>query len=193
MAIGLWVLEQAAHQALLLEKHGVDDVVIAVNVSAVQFDRPEWLDEMRAVVQRVGVSPERIEIELTEAVAVRNPQQAGVTIERLHAAGFRVSLDDFGTGYSSLSYLRRYAIDKLKIDQSFIRDIESNPGNREIVQAIVRMAHGLRMTTIAEGVETEAELDWLRQFGCDEIQGYLYAKPMSAEDFMSWAKKYAHA
>jgi len=187
-SIGRWVLEQAARQALALEKLGVGDLVIAVNVSAVQFDRPEWLSELLEVVQQVGVSPRRIEIELTEAVAVRNPELAGATIGRLHAAGFRVSLDDFGTGYSSLSYLRRYAIDKLKIDQSFIRSIEHNPDNREIVQAIVRMAHGLRMTTIAEGVETEAELDWLKQFGCDEIQGYLYAKPMSAEALIAWAK-----
>lgn len=185
-AIGSWVLEQAAKQALMLEKKGVDGVVIAVNVSAVQFDRPEWLDEMLTVIQRVGVSPHRIEFELTEAVAVRYPLQAGTTIERLHSAGFKVSLDDFGTGYSSLSYLRRYAIDKLKIDQSFIRGIERNPESREIVQAIVRMAHGLRMTTIAEGVETASELDWVRQLGCDEIQGYLYAKPMSADAFMAW-------
>lgn len=185
-SIGLWVFEQAAMQALMLEKQGLGDVVIAVNVSAVQFDRPEWLDEILAVVQRSGVSPSRLEIELTEAVALRHPKQAGTTIERLHALGFRVSLDDFGTGYSSLSYLRRYAIDKLKIDQSFVRDIHRNPGNREIVQAIVRMAHGLHMTTIAEGVETESELEWLRQFGCDQIQGYLYAKPMSAEALMAF-------
>jgi len=189
VSIGMWVVERAAQQIIAWDKAGLGELFVAVNVSAVQFVRPEWVDELLALIKRSGISPHRIEIELTEAVALKNPESAGMTIERLHAIGFRVALDDFGTGYSSLSYLRRYAIDKLKIDQSFIRGIEESQSNREIVLAIIRMAHGLHMTTIAEGVETAAEQQFLKDSGCDEIQGYAYARPLEAPAFVDFAIK----
>jgi EAL domain-containing protein (putative c-di-GMP-specific phosphodiesterase class I) len=164
-------------------------LVVAVNVSAVQFVRREWLDELLALVGRHGVSPRRIEIELTEAVALRDPEGAVRTIGKLHEAGFRIALDDFGTGFSSLTYLRRFAIDKLKIDQGFISGIEQSPGNQEIVKAIIRMGHGLDMRVIAEGVEEESAVRFLSEQGCDEIQGYVCSRPLDAEAFVDFARR----
>lgn len=135
------------------------------------------------VMSRVGVPTNRIEIEITEAVALKNAEQAGAIIQRLHAAGFAVALDDFGTGYSSLSYLKRYAIDRLKIDQSFVKDLVTNQSDQAIVNAIIHMAHSLQMTTIAEGVETEEQANRLKELGCDEIQGYWFSRPLVSQDF----------
>ncbi len=186
--IGLWVMEQVAEHLRRWDGMGLPPLVVAVNVSAVQFDRPNLVDELLAVVQRVGVSPSRIEVELTEAVALRDPELAAVTIDRLHDIGFRVSLDDFGTGYSSMSYLKRYAIDKLKIDQSFVRDLAISESDRAIVTAIVRVAHSLKMVSIAEGVETAEQLAWLKSCGCDEVQGYLYSRPLALPDFEAFVQ-----
>ncbi len=136
VAIDLWVLEHAALQLRAWDAQGLPELVVAVNVSAAQFGRPQFVEEVLATLQRVGVAPQRIEMELTEAVALKQPEQAEITIRKLHAAGFRVALDDFGTGYSSMSYLKRYAIDKLKIDQSFVRDLAEQGSDQAIVTAI---------------------------------------------------------
>jgi len=186
--IGLWVLEQAARQLQQWDAAGLPPLRVAVNVSAVQFARPGLVEEMLQVLHRVGVPAHRLEIEMTEAVALKNPEQAGAIIQRLHVAGFRVSLDDFGTGYSSMSYLRRYAIDKLKIDQSFVRDLAASDSDQAIVTAIIQMAHSLRMTTIAEGVETTEQAALLQACGCDEMQGYLYSPPLDPAAFATFAK-----
>lgn len=191
--IGLWVLEQVAQQIHRWDALGLPPLVVAVNVSAVQFDRPQLVDELLDVVQRLEVSPTRIEVELTEAVALRDPELAGATIDRLHDIGFRVSLDDFGTGYSSMSYLKRYAIDKLKIDQSFVRDLASSESDRAIVTAIVRVAHSLKMVSIAEGVETAEQMVWLKTCGCDEVQGYVYSRPLELPDFEAFVRAQVRA
>lgn len=187
--IGLWVLEQAARQWRAWAAAGLHLQRIAVNVSAVQFARPGLVEELLQVLRQVEVSADHIEIEMTEAVALKNPEQAGALIQRLHVAGFRVSLDDFGTGYSSMSYLKRYAIDKLKIDQSFVKDLVHSESDRAIVTAIVQMAHSLRMTTLAEGVETEAQARLLQACGCDEIQGYVFSRPLDAAAFEAFARQ----
>ncbi len=181
--IGLWVLEQAARQLHQWDLLGLPKIFIAVNVSTIQFARPGFVEELMKVMSRVGVPTNRIEIEITEAVALKNAEQAGAIIQRLHAAGFAVALDDFGTGYSSLSYLKRYAIDRLKIDQSFVKDLVTNQSDQAIVNAIIHMAHSLQMTTIAEGVETEEQANRLKELGCDEIQGYWFSKPLVSQDF----------
>lgn len=142
---------------------------------------------MLATLERVGVAPQRIEIELTEAVALKHPEQAAHTIRKLHAAGFRVALDDFGTGYSSMSYLKRYAIDKLKIDQSFVRDLVEQGSDQAIVTAIIRMAQSLGLQTIAEGVETAEQAQLLRSYGCEEMQGYWYSRPLEPQAFAAFA------
>lgn len=188
-AIGRWVLQQAVAQVSSWQSSGLTSLVMAVNVSAVQFGRPDWLHELLSIVHQAGIPPASIEIELTEAVALRDPEGAVRTIEKLHEAGFRIALDDFGTGFSSLSYLRRYAIDKLKIDQSFIRGIESSPPNREIVTAVIRMAHGMGITVLAEGAEDPSGIDFLAAQGCDEIQGHGYSKPLEPDDFLRFARQ----
>ena len=181
--IGLWVLEQAARQLHQWDLLGLPKIFIAVNVSTIQFARPGFVEELMKVMSRVGVPTNRIEIEITEAVALKNAEQAGAIIQRLHAAGFAVALDDFGTGYSSLSYLKRYAIDRLKIDQSFVKDLVTNQSDQAIVNAIIHMAHSLQMTTIAEGVETEEQANRLKELDCDEIQGYWFSRPLVSQDF----------
>lgn len=186
--IGHWVLQEAARQLLAWETEGLSEVVVAVNVSAVQFAQIGLVKDLTATLATLGVATHRVEVELTEAVALRNPELAVATIQRLHDAGFRVSLDDFGTGYSSMSYLKRYAIDKLKIDQFFIKDLSGNESDKALVLAIVRMARSLQMTTIAEGVETPEQAAYLREAGCDEIQGYWFSRPLDPKAFLAFAK-----
>ena len=181
--IGAWVFEQVALQLARWRQAGCGDLVIAVNVSAVQFAQPGFVAETIATVQRAGVPPHAIEIELTEAVALRQPAVVAQKIERLHREGFRISIDDFGTGYSSMAYLKRLSLDKLKIDQSFVRDVTTDADDQAIVTAIVQMAHSLGLSTIAEGVETEAQAELLRTKGCDAIQGYWYSRPLDAAEF----------
>ncbi|NCB53773.1 MAG: EAL domain-containing protein, partial [Epsilonproteobacteria bacterium] len=125
---------------------------------------------------------EYLEVELTESVAAQNPEHAIATMNALVAQGIRLSIDDFGTGYSSLSYLKRFKVYKLKIDQSFIRDIHSDPEDKEIVKTIIALGKSLGLKVIAEGVETQEQLDFLKEHGCDEAQGYYFSKPLSVED-----------
>lgn len=180
--IGLWVVEEATRQLRKWDAQGLPEIFLAVNVSTIQFARPGFVEELMRVMSHAQVPTHRIEIEITEAVALKNAEQAGAIIQRLHAAGFAVALDDFGTGYSSLSYLKRYAIDRLKIDQSFVRDLVTSHSDQAIVSAIINMAHSLQMTTIAEGVETSAQAQHLKKLGCDEIQGYWFSKPVLPEE-----------
>ncbi|MDP3522500.1 MAG: EAL domain-containing protein [Hydrogenophaga sp.] len=181
--IGLWVVEQVARQLRAWLDAGLPVGFVAINVSAIQFAQPDLVERLMGVTQRHSVATEHLEVELTEAVALRDPAGAGEKIQRLKDAGFRVSIDDFGTGYSSMSYLKRYALDKLKIDQSFIRDLAHDAGDQAIVTAIVKMAHSLGLSTIAEGVETAEQLAFLEATGCDEIQGYWYSRPIDAAAF----------
>jgi diguanylate cyclase (GGDEF)-like protein/PAS domain S-box-containing protein len=178
--IGAWVVSEVARQLRRWDEAGLPPLTVSVNVSAVQFVRPEFVPELLATVQGAGVPPQRIELELTEAVALKAPQQAAVVMQRLHEAGFKVALDDFGTGYSSMSYLKRYAIDKLKIDQSFVRELADSPSDQAIVRAIVQLAHTLGLRTIAEGVETAQQAQVLASCGCDDVQGYWYSRPLEA-------------
>ncbi len=181
--IGAWVVEQAALQLARWRQSGCGDLVIAVNVSAVQFAQPGFVEQTVAVVRRAGVPAHAIEIELTEAVALRQPEAAALKVEQLRREGFRIAIDDFGTGYSSMGYLKRLSLDKLKIDQSFVRDVTTDADDKAIVTAIIQMAHSLGMATLAEGVETEAQAEFLRTKGCDAIQGYWYSHPLSVAEF----------
>ncbi len=189
--IGMWVVEQVALQLRAWQAAGLPVGCVAVNFSAIQFAQPDLVARLLAVVQQHGVAAELIEIELTEAVALRDPAGAGEKIQQLKNAGFHVSIDDFGTGYSSMSYLKRYPLDKLKIDQSFIRDLAHDSGDQAIVTAIVKMAHSLGLSTIAEGVETDEQLAFLAAAGCDEIQGYWYSRPIDAQAFESFVRAQA--
>lgn len=178
LPIGEWVMRTAVQQAYHWNKNGTDPIIMAVNLSAVQFRHPTLPDVITAIIKDVGLNPQLLEIELTEGVAMHDPKTAISIMNTLHDIGIRMSIDDFGTGYSSLAYLKQFKIYKLKIDQSFVRDITTNPEDKAIVSAVIQMAHSLGLTTIAEGVETLDQLDYLRQQGCDEIQGYYYSKPL---------------
>jgi len=164
-------------------EQGYKPIIISVNLSAVQFRHLNLLNTVATILEEIGLSPQYLELELTESVAMRDPKKAINIMNNLHNLGVRMSIDDFGTGYSSLSYLKKFKIYKLKIDQSFVRDISTDNEDKAIVSAIISMAKLLGYQTIAEGVETVEQLEYLTSQGCDEIQGYFYSKPLSIEDF----------
>jgi len=179
--IGEWVLGEACRQAVAWSKDGMPAVIVAVNLSAVQFRRGNLEQTVTRILDETGLDPSRLELELTESILINNTESVLSTVERLKRLGVRLSIDDFGTGYSSLAYLKRFSVDKLKIDQSFVRDIVTDPNDAAIVRAIVQMAHSLNLRTIAEGVETVEALEYLRSYNCDEVQGYYFAKPIPAD------------
>ncbi|MBT9538941.1 EAL domain-containing protein [Thiobacillus sp.] len=186
--IGEWVLRHAVQQAKTWLEAGLPPLVMAVNLSAVQFRHPTLPDLVARILDEAGLPPEYLELELTESVAMHDPQGAIAVMNKLHERGVRMSIDDFGTGYSSLGYLKKFNVYKLKIDQSFVRDIRTDPEDKAIVSAIIQMAKSLGLATIAEGVETEGQLDFLREQGCDEVQGYYYSKPLSPDAFAVFAQ-----
>jgi EAL domain-containing protein (putative c-di-GMP-specific phosphodiesterase class I) len=157
---------------------------MSVNLSAEQFQQGNLLDVVRSALQESGIQPAFLELELTESSVMRDAERSVLVLDALAQLGVRISVDDFGTGYSSLSYLRRLPLHKLKIDRSFIRDIESSRDDAEIIRAIVSMAHSLRLEVTAEGVETGAQYDFVRSLGCEEYQGYLCSAPLPAERFL---------
>jgi diguanylate cyclase (GGDEF)-like protein/PAS domain S-box-containing protein len=181
--IGEWVIHEACRQAMAWKTSGLPDLTIAVNLSAVQFRRSQVEQTVISALQQSGLDPSLLELELTESILIQNVEQVLATVKRLKLLGVKLSIDDFGTGYSSLSYLKRFDIDKLKIDQSFIRDLATDPDDAAIVRAIIQMAHSLNLKTIAEGVENPGMLQRLRIFRCDEAQGYHFARPMPADEF----------
>ncbi len=194
LTVGEWVLRTAIAQLKTWQQSDGADfftpLVMAVNISAVQFLRGGLPDLVSRILAEYQLQPDCLELELTEGVALGNPNEAIKRMEELHAHGIRLSIDDFGTGYSSLSYLKRFKAYKLKIDQSFVRDISSDPDDRAIVEAIISMANSLGMKTIAEGVETAEQMAYLYDRDCDEAQGYFIAKPMPAEAFEDFVRNF---
>jgi EAL domain-containing protein (putative c-di-GMP-specific phosphodiesterase class I) len=184
--VGEWVLRTACEQARAWEE--TDDLLplrVAVNLSTRQFKRHDLTETISRVLRLTGLDPRRLELEITESILMENAQTSGVKLAKLKTdEGIRVSIDDFGTGYSSLSYLKRFPLDVLKIDQSFVRDIADDPDNAAIVSAIIALAHNLRLEVIAEGVETEAQLSYLRERGCDQIQGFYFSRPLPPDAFI---------
>lgn len=186
--IGEWVLRTAVQQLKVWLDAGLQPMVMAVNLSAVQFHQSNIVELVNAILDEAAVPHQYLELELTEAVAMNSPQAAIEVMDKLHEKGIRMSIDDFGTGYSSLSYLKKFKVYKLKIDQSFVRDITDDPEDKAIVSAIINMASSLGIQTIAEGVETSAQLAFLRLQGCDEVQGYYFSKPLPASEFEKFAR-----
>ncbi|WP_151445866.1 bifunctional diguanylate cyclase/phosphodiesterase [Lacisediminimonas profundi] len=181
VAIGSWVLRTAVMQLKEWMNAGLPPMVMAVNLSAVQFRHVNLPGLVSSILEDAELPPEYLELELTESVAMENAINAITVMDDLHARGVRLAIDDFGTGYSSLSYLKKFNVCKLKIDQSFVRDIATDEDDRAIVMAIIQMAGSLGFKTIAEGVETEAQSAFLRAQGCDEFQGYIFSKPLAAD------------
>jgi EAL domain-containing protein (putative c-di-GMP-specific phosphodiesterase class I) len=161
-------------------------MAMSVNLSAVQFRHPDLPELVAQILAEVQLPPQHLVLELTESAALHDPLTAIAVLQQLHQQGVRISIDDFGTGYSSLSYLKRFHAYQLKIDQSFVRDITDDPEDRAIVNAIINMARSLGMTTLAEGVETQAQLNLLREQGCDEIQGYFFCRPQAPQDLLTF-------
>lgn len=183
LSIGEWVLRSAIQQAKKWLDNGLTEMTMAVNLSAVQFRHPHLPDLVTDILQEFDLSPKYLELELTEAVAMHEPNSVIGMMNRLHERGIRMSIDDFGTGYSSLSYIKKFKVYKLKIDQSFIYDICCDSEDKAIVKAIISMAHSLGLRVIAEGVETQEQLSFLQEQSCDEVQGYFYSKPLLPDLF----------
>jgi diguanylate cyclase (GGDEF)-like protein/PAS domain S-box-containing protein len=183
LPIGAWVLQAAARQLAAWDRDGLPPITLAVNVSSVQLRQADLPQLVRRTAEQAGIGVERLEVELTEGAAMQDPQAAIAVMNTLYENGTELAIDDFGTGYSSLAYLKNFPVGKLKIDRSFVRDIGSDVGNTAIVEAIIRMASTLGMRTVAEGVETEVQLNFLRQHGCHAMQGYLLSKPLPAAEF----------
>lgn len=183
--IGEWVLEEACRQASLWRSEGIPELVVAVNLSALQFKRGNVIETVATALERHSLPPENLELELTESLLLQDVESTVATVAELKRMGVKLSIDDFGTGYSSLSYLKRLAVDRLKIDQSFVRDLANDPKGA-IVHAIVRLGQTLQLCVIAEGVESTRELQILHDFGCHEVQGYLFSPPLPPDEFSRW-------
>ena len=177
-AIGQWVLQSAARQVLAWRAAGLPPLRVAVNISARQLYADDFVTQVRELLAETGVDPGALELEITESVMMQNVQQMAERLAELKRLGLHIAIDDFGTGYSSLSYLKRLPIDSLKVDRSFVQDVLADSDEATITRAVIALAHSLRLEVVAEGVETEAQLDFLRDLGCDQIQGYLFSKPL---------------
>jgi diguanylate cyclase (GGDEF)-like protein len=184
--IGDWVVAEACRQHRDWLRQGLPALRMAVNISPLQFRQPDFIQRVTRLLGETSVDPAFLEFELTESMVMHEASLVLDMLNELRVLGVRLSLDDFGTGFSSLGYLNRYPIDRLKIDQSFVRGIDSMPINQSIVRSIVALAKSLSLQVVAEGVETEAELAFVRESQCDEFQGYLFARPMRAEDLAEW-------
>lgn len=182
--IGTWLLRTACAQTRRWLDSGLAPLTIAVNLSARQFETEQLASEIQTVLASTGLTPQALELEVTESMAMEDVERSIRTLHALKALGTRISVDDFGTGYSSLAYLRRLPIDKLKVDQSFVRTLEDDPASATLVRAIVELGHSLDLTVIAEGVESQGQWAFLQDIGCEEAQGYLFGKPLESEDFL---------
>jgi diguanylate cyclase (GGDEF)-like protein/PAS domain S-box-containing protein len=181
--IGKWVMRTACEQNMAWQRRGLRPIVMSVNLSPRQFKDPMLLDDIAEVLQRTGMAPELLELEITESMIMHNLEQAAQKAAAIKALGVRLAIDDFGTGYSSLSQLKRFPIDTLKVDRSFIRDVDLSEDDRVITQAIISLGKALDVSVVAEGVETEAQHAFVRDNACDEMQGYYFSKPCHPDAF----------
>jgi predicted signal transduction protein with EAL and GGDEF domain len=186
--LGEWALHTACEQAAEWIQDGFNELTVAVNLSPAQFRMKQLASQIEAILRTSKLEGRFLEVEITEGVLLRDTKSSLHTLEEIKNLGSRISVDDFGTGYSSLSYLKKFRVDSLKIDQSFVREIHGNSDDSAIVDAIIALGHSLNLTVVAEGVETIEQLKLLRQYKCDQIQGYLLGRPMAAEDTSRWMK-----
>jgi EAL domain-containing protein (putative c-di-GMP-specific phosphodiesterase class I) len=183
LPIGTWVLREACRQAQTWVDAGLPLASIAVNISAIQFRDENFLNGVSTILEDTGLDPRALELELTESVLMKHAEAAEAILKILRARGVQAAVDDFGTGYSSLSYLRKFPIDALKIDQSFVRQIGAGPDETTIVTAVISMGRSLKLRVVAEGVETQEQLAFLQAHECDEAQGYYFSRPVPAGEF----------
>jgi EAL domain-containing protein (putative c-di-GMP-specific phosphodiesterase class I)/GGDEF domain-containing protein len=186
VAIGRWVLREACRQNAAWQQAGLRPLRVAVNLSARQFSSGNLLDEIDAALSDTGLAVDSLELEITESMVMEDPEGVIKLLGTIHDRGIHIALDDFGTGHSSLAYLKRFPIDCVKIDRAFIKDTPENTDDVAIARTIVAMAKSLGLATVAEGVETVEQLELLKNMGCDQIQGYFFSRPLSADDFMAF-------
>jgi EAL domain-containing protein (putative c-di-GMP-specific phosphodiesterase class I) len=180
-AIGDWVLSEACQQLKQWQNEGITHIRMSVNLSARQFSDRSLPDQIQSTLAEAGIAPGCLDLEVTESMAMASPDDTISMLRTLAGGGISLSVDDFGTGYSSLAYLKLFPLNILKIDRSFVKDIETDPNDADICDVIVLLAHQLGLEVIAEGVETEAQLKFLVSIGCEKIQGYLLSKPLPAD------------
>jgi EAL domain-containing protein (putative c-di-GMP-specific phosphodiesterase class I) len=183
LPIGNWVLREACKQARAWVDAGLPFATMAVNISAMEFRDENFLEGIFTILEDTGLAPGSLELELTESVLMKHAESTESILRALRARGVQLAVDDFGTGYSSLSYLRKFPIDALKIDQSFVRQITTGPIETTIVTAVISMGRSLKLRVVAEGVETQEELAFLQAHQCDEAQGYYFSRPVPSEQF----------
>jgi len=179
--IGKWALKEACRQNKQWQNKGYPPIIISVNVSVIQFEQTNFVDVVKEILKETGLEARYLELEITERIAMDRVDEKLLKMKELKNMGVRISIDDFGTGYSSLAYFTRFPIDTLKIDRSFINDMLSDKNSKTIVTTIINMAKSIKIKTIAEGVETLEQLDYLKQKKCDQIQGYLISKPIEPQ------------
>ncbi len=189
LPIGRWVLEQACRQALAWQRLGLPPLTVSVNVSAVQFQQQDFAQLVATTLTETHLPPQRLELELTESLFLQGAARMVDTLRRLKELGLSLAIDDFGTGYSSLSYLKRFAADRLKIDRSFMHELQEGGDDAVIARSIISLGHSLGLLVVAEGVETTEQLCFLRDNGCDEAQGFLYGRPMRAEELTNLLRR----
>jgi diguanylate cyclase (GGDEF)-like protein len=183
--IGEWVLATACARTKAWQKEGFPRLDVAVNLSARQFADPMLLPNLTRIIHASGLNPSNLELEITESVVMSHGESAVAVLHQLKSLGVQIAIDDFGTGYSSLAYLKRFPIDTIKVDRSFIRDIPGDPGDKKLTRAIIAMAHSLRLKVVAEGVETSDQLEFLRRQRCDSVQGYFLHRPLPEAEVAS--------
>ena len=186
--MGAWVIREACRQNREWQDAGHEPMVVAVNISALQFRRGSIVQTVADALRETGLAPQWLELELTESVLIHNVEHVLEVLRQLKEIGVKLSIDDFGTGYSSLSYLKRFKVDKLKIDQSFVRNLMTDEDDAAIVQSVIQLGISLRLKTIAEGVETAEQVKYLHRNGCNEVQGYYYSRPLPAEEMIGFLK-----
>jgi len=182
LSIGSWVMRQACLDGAQWQKAGYHAARISVNVSALQFERSDFVDTVATALALSDFPPQCLELELTESYVMRDLPESLPRMLQIRSLGVSISIDDFGTGYSSISYLNRLPVDSLKIDQSFVRSLQQPAASLPVVQSIVRLAHSMNLTVVAEGVETQGELDLVRVLGCDKVQGHVYGPSLRREE-----------
>jgi EAL domain-containing protein (putative c-di-GMP-specific phosphodiesterase class I) len=187
--LGAWVIAEAARQVNVWHKAGLADLVVSVNISALQFHQSGFLAEVQELLARAGTDPSSLELELTESMLMSDMELSIQVLQAFRDQGYRIAIDDFGTGFSCLNYLRRLPANILKIDQSFVRDMQSDSASLAIVTSIIRLAESLGMDTIAEGVETAKEYALLAAQGCRLMQGYHFSKPLPPAQFEAWLQQ----
>ena len=182
ISLDQWVMKTAMNQIVQWYKDGLNPGVLALNLAIKQLQQENFMEILSSLLEETGCKPEWLELEVTEGQIMNDPERAIITLNQINKLGIELAIDDFGTGYSSLSYLKRLPIDKLKIDQSFIKDLPSEDEDVGITKAVISLANSLNLKVIAEGVETQEQKDFLVENGCNNIQGYFYSKPIPADD-----------